>query len=181
MRLTMLVMALMSTLVISAHGQKLSKEEKKAAKEQAKVQQQEQAAALARRTVDFTMLAKFPKDYVGKSFRVSGVTIDGVSPYSEGGETYYLLAVSNDAERIMAFPLSNQLMLVLPEALARSAVSAMAETAGTGYNKLIDFWVGDVATMDTPRGPIFAGRVACITIPDIRANRRVLYGSCPPL
>jgi hypothetical protein len=139
-------------------GKPPTKEQKKLAKEADKKEKEQRKQELRDRTVDLKTVTTFPKDYVGKSMRIAAAVIEDLSPYSENGQTYYFLRISDRSDDVgtIAVPIADTLTFGTSEDIAR----ALTEKLRFGH-PVADLWF-DVIKVELNGRPFFIARVACV-------------------
>lgn len=158
------------------NAKKEAKERERSEKQRLKEEEAARAIEVQRRTVSLRALEMFPSDFLDKGLRLARVRLDKIEPYSEGAQTYYLMAISSEGSSTMAFPLNGKVTFFLETDLARGAFK---ETEGLpdGYSKIVDIWFV-MKQLPDPRGPFYAAKVACITFLKWSGQPSTVVGNC---
>ncbi len=157
------------------------KREAEAAKKAKKDAEKAAKAEIAKRTVNFTELTKFPADFVGRPLRVERAVLRDIEPYTEDGITIYLIALEKGNERTWATFSYDEVTFFSNESVARGLVRHIAEMRSGGiwprdFNPLVDMYF-EMVKGDLRGRRFYLARADCVAVYGF-LSRLTRFGNC---
>lgn len=155
----------------------LQKTEKQIAKDQKKALKNE----IKNRTINFVQLIKFPMSFTGRPLRLEKISLTDIQPFTDAGETNYLMALGKGEDYTLASFISDKVTFAMTEPLARSIVSQIDSMRTGGVyrrdvNPIVDVFF-ELFQRDVGGSRIYIARVDCVNFYGF-FSKVTTFGNC---